>query len=368
MDNEDHRHMARALELARRGRYSTQPNPHVGCVIVHAGKVIGEGYHKKAGEPHAEVHALREAKELAKGATAYVTLEPCCHTGRTPPCTDELIAAQVARVVYAAEDPNPRVAGAGAKRLREAGIDVVSGLLGEDAAKLNRGFFRRLQYGRPFVTLKMAMSLDAKIGLDSGESKWITGEEARANVQQLRARSCAIITGSGTVRADNPRLTVRDESLATAGRQPRIVVLDSKMALSTSYDIFSTDAECIVVSNEDNPDKQAQLAEKSVQVHRIKGAPGGVDLGETLDLLSTLECNEVLVEAGPHLIGAFINEQLWDELIIYIAPKLIGNSGRNGFALPPIAALSEARNVQIVEMVQVGSDMRLTLRPSPLET
>ena len=365
MDNEDLRHMARALELARQGRYSTQPNPHVGCVIVNAGKTVGEGYHQKAGEPHAEANALREAGELGRGATAYVTLEPCNHTGRTPPCVDQLIAAQVARVVYAVEDPNPHVSGAGANRLREAGIEVVHGVLAEDAMRLNRGFLRRAQHGRPFVTLKIAMSLDAKIGLRSGESKWITGPQARADVQLLRARSCAIVTGSGTVRTDNPKLTVRDPSLATAGRQPRVVVLDSKMALDMSYDVFSGDAQCIVISSEDNQQKREKFAEKSVEVYRIqRSAKGGVDLGSTLDLLGALECNEVLVEAGPQVIGSFISEQLWDEMIVYIAPKIIGESGREGFELPPIAALGDASDVHVVDITQVGADLRLTLTPN----
>lgn len=355
--------MARALELARRGRYSTQPNPCVGSVIVSAGEIVGEGYHQKTGEPHAEVIALRQAAERAKGATAYVTLEPCCHTGRTPPCAEKLVAAEVARVVYATEDPNPRVAGGGAARLRAAGIAVEGAVLAEEAQLLNRGFFHRMKHRRPFVTLKIAMSLDGKIGLKSGESKWITGPDARANVQQLRARSCAVLTGSGTVREDNPRLTVRDSSLTMGGRHPRVIVLDSRLSLQTHYDIFSTEAECIVVTSETDAKKLARFARVPVTVHQLGRAAAGVDLAETLDLLNDLECNEVLVEAGPRLLNSFIEQDMFNELIVYVAPKLIGREGQEGFALGSITSLTDARKLHLVETMQIGSDVRLTYQP-----
>lgn len=359
----DHHYMARALELARHGRYSTQPNPCVGSVVVNSNKLVGEGYHQKAGQPHAEVLALREAGDQARGATAYVTLEPCCHTGRTPPCADQLLDAQIARVVYATEDPNPKVAGGGAARLRAAGIEVCGGVLAEQAVALNRGFFHRMKEGRPFVTLKVAMSLDGKIGLMSGESKWVTGPDSRANVQQLRARSSAIITGTGTVRADNPRLTVRDDSLAMHGRQPLIVVLDSQCSLETGYDIFSTDADCAIVTTVADEEKRASFSAMSVAVHKVSANTCGVDLVETLALLASLECNDVLVEAGPTLLSAFIEQELWDELVVYIAPKLIGQRGRDGFPGTVIESLVEARVLSLVETRAIGTDLRLTYKP-----
>ena len=360
LDDQDHFYMARALELARRGRYSTQPNPHVGSVIVQSGTVVGEAYHRKAGQPHAEVLALREAGKLARGATVYVTLEPCSHTGRTPPCADQLIDADVSRVVFATEDPNPKVAGAGAARLRAAGIDVCSGFLAEPARQLNRGFFFRMEHGRPFVTLKIAMSLDGKIGLKSGESKWITGSDSRSDVQQLRARSSAVLTGTGTVRADNPKLNVRDESLDTGGRQPHAVVLDSRFSLETSYDIFKTDSNCILVTAKLDEKKQTSFANNSVAVHRVSGTDTGVDLEGVLTLLGDLECNEVLVEAGPTLVSSFIEQEIWNELIVYVAPTLIGSGGKDGFAGKAIQSLVDARKLRLVESRSVGVDLRLT--------
>lgn len=356
--------MSQALALAKLGRYSTQPNPCVGSVIVKSDKVVGEGYHQKAGQPHAEVLALRQASDQALGATAYVTLEPCCHTGRTPPCAEQLIDARVARVVYATEDPNPKVAGGGAARLREAGIEVFGGVLAEQATQLNRGFFHRMKHGRPFVTLKVAMSLDGKIGLMSGESKWITSPESRANVQRLRARSSAIVTGTGTIRADNPLLTVRDSSLVTHGRQPYIVILDSQCSLEPSYDVFSTTAECLLVAARIDEEKQASFSDKSVAVHQVRGTEGGVDLDELLALLVSLECNDVLVEAGPTLIGAFIEQKRWDELVVYVAPKIIGKAGRDGFAGNAIESLVEAKQLELVETRVIGADLRLTYRPA----
>lgn len=360
---EDHRYMAETLKLARKGEFSTQPNPHVGCLIVKHRKIIGRGYHLKAGEAHAEVNALAEAGKDARGATCYVNLEPCSHTGRTPPCADQLIAAGISRVVFAVSDDNPRVAGTGSERLRNAGIEVNSGLLECDARQLNRGFFQRHNLGRPFVTLKVAMSLDAKIGLTSGESKWITGEDARADVQRLRARSCAIVTGSGTVRADDPRLTVRDKSLALHGRQPHIVVLDTNLRLNANHQVFNSDANCIVIYQTDSTARLDELARKGVQLRQFDGQSGQVDLADTLAYLASIECNEILVEAGPTLIGSFIAEALWDELVLYVAPKAIGRSGRDGFDLPSIPSLDLATQMRISEVTQVGDDIRITLAP-----
>ena len=352
----DYRFMARALELAHQGRYSTQPNPRVGCVLVSQGEVVGEAYHQKAGEPHAEVLALRMAGERAKGATAYVTLEPCSHRGRTPPCCDALIAAGLARVIYSLDDANPEVAGSGAAKLREADIAVSAGLMAGESKALNRGFFKRHEHGMPFVTVKLATSLDAKIGLKTGESKWITGPDARADVQRMRAQSCAVITGSGTIRADNPRLNVRDQSLQTRGRQPLIVVLDSGLSLTSEYEIFKNPESCLIMHC-----AEQRKAAHNARCEQIKGRSGEIDLHEVLVTLSRLQCNEVMVEAGPSLASAFIASGLWDELVLFIAPKFIGSNGRDGFPLPSISDLSYATDVEIANVRHVGSDLRLTL-------
>ena len=359
----EHRYMGRALELARRGWYSTQPNPRVGCVVVKNDEIVGEGFHEKAGRAHAEVNALNMAGEKARGATVFVTLEPCSHSGRTPPCCEKLIAAGVARVVYATGDVNPQVAGRGAEILREAGIAVSGGLLAVPARDINRGFFKRHEQGRPYVTIKLAISLDAKIGLKSGESKWITGADARMDVQRLRAQSCAIVTGSGTVRADNPRLTVRDPSLPTLGRQPRVVVVDSRLSLDSTYAIFHTDADCIIMHCAGTDNQMARMAEHHIVTQRVSGRVGQVDLAEVLAYLAKQECNEVLIEAGPSLASAFIETALWDELVVYVAPKLIGSSGRDGFSLAGISDLSSTTDLKINEVRRVGDDLRMTFTP-----
>ncbi|MGR8948748.1 MAG: bifunctional diaminohydroxyphosphoribosylaminopyrimidine deaminase/5-amino-6-(5-phosphoribosylamino)uracil reductase RibD [Gammaproteobacteria bacterium] len=362
--DDDHRFMARALSLAKRGEFSTQPNPKVGCVIVKDGVIVGEGYHQKAGQGHAEVNALNAAGSEARGATVYVTLEPCSHTGRTPPCTGQLLEAGVGRVFYAADDINPRVAGSGAAKLSAAGIDVQGGLMAAEARKLNRGFFHRHESGRPYVTVKLAMTIDGKIGLKTGESKWITGPEARADVQRLRARSCAVVTGSGTVVADNPQLVVRDPTLQMRGRQPRVVVLDSKLSLNPEYEIFHTDAACTVVYVHSDPAKTKLFEDAGVSLHHVDGTDAGVSLSATLDWLAELECNEILVEAGPQVASAFISESLWDEIALYVAPKLIGLGGQDGFCLPTISGLSKATAVNFADITYVGNDLRIKLTPT----
>ena len=355
----DQRYMAQALQLAERGLYTTQPNPRVGCVIAHGETTVGEGWHQRAGEPHAEVFALRAAGEQARGATAYVTLEPCAHHGRTPPCADALIAAGVARVVIAAEDPFPQVAGRGIGKLRAAGITVESGLLREPARELNRGFFSRIERGRPWLRVKLAMSLDGRTALANGESKWITGEAARSDVQRWRARSSAILTGSGTVLADNPRLTVRlPEGEAFA--PPLRVVLDRRLRTPAGSHVLDGSAPTLLL----------HAAAPSTAVERfVHAAYATVPMqGDTLDLhavlreLAARDCNEVHVEAGPTLCGALFAAGLVDELLLYIAPVLLGDTARPLLRLPTLNQLSDRWQLQIVEQCLLGGDLRLLLR------
>jgi diaminohydroxyphosphoribosylaminopyrimidine deaminase/5-amino-6-(5-phosphoribosylamino)uracil reductase len=333
----DHGHMAHALRLAERGLYTTQPNPRVGCVIADAEKVIGEGWHQRAGEPHAEVFALREAGERARGATAYVTLEPCAHHGRTPPCAEALIAAGVARVVTAAEDPFPQVAGRGIAMLRKAGIAVDSGLMRDAARELNIGFFSRIERGRPWLRVKLAMSLDGRTALANGESKWITGDAARADVQRWRARSSAILTGSGTVLADNPRLTVRlsDEPRFAP---PLRVVLDRQRRTPAGSHVLDGSVPTLVLHAATINESATETAERGDSIEHLAVAEQGdaLDLSAVLALLAERGCNEVQVEAGPILCGALFAAGLVDELLLYIAPLFLGDSalaGRHGTTL-----------------------------------
>lgn len=337
--------MARALQLAALGQFSTAPNPAVGCVLLDAdGAVVGEGWHRRAGEPHAEVHALQMAGERARGGTAYVTLEPCSHHGRTPPCAEALIAAGVTRVVAAMQDPNPRVAGQGLDRLRQAGIATAAGLLARDAAELNRGFVSRMTRGRPWVTVKLGQSIDGRTALADGTSQWITSGQARADVQRLRARASAILTGIGTVLKDDPALTVRDESLPLHGREPLRVVFDAKGQLPPQSKLASDGGATLVLTEAD--------------------ASGRVDIPVALRRLAELECNEVLVEAGPRLAGGFVAAGLVDEIVLYIAPTLLGDAARAGFVLPqPLRKLDGRARFFYHDVRQVGPDLRLTLRP-----
>ena len=353
--------MRRALALAEGGRHTAAPNPLVGCVLVRRGAVVGEGYHHRAGEGHAEVNALLEAGPRAGGATAYVTLEPCAHHGRTPPCAEALIGAGVGRVVAAMQDPNPQVAGRGLARLREAGIDVECGLLADEAAALNPGFIKRMTTGRPYVRVKMAQSLDGRSALADGASRWITGPAARADVQQWRARSQAIVTGIGTVLADDPQLTVR---LAQVDRQPLRVVLDSGLTLPPTARLLGEPGSTLVATRSGDAQRAAALAAAGAQLVTLPAGAGGVDLGALLDELGRRQCNEVLVEAGPRLAGAFLAAGLADELIVYIAPHLLGHDARPVFELPPVLRMHARLDLEPLDVLSFGPDLRLRLRPT----
>ena len=361
--------MSRALMLAERGLYTTEPNPRVGCVLVVDGEVVGEGWHVRAGEGHAEVNALAQAGERARGATAYVTLEPCSHFGKTPPCADALIKAGVARMVAAMQDPNPQVAGNGLQRLREAGIAVECGLLEEQARALNPGFIKRMQQGLPWVRVKLAMSLDGRTAMASGESKWITGPAARADVQRLRARSGAVVSGADSVLLDDSALTVRaselglpsDEAAAAAERQPLRVLIDSLRRVPLEQRFFREAGPTLVISTSAEQAADDYLAAGS-ELLAVPGADGKVDLQAVLQILAERGCNEVLVEAGAGLSGAFWRAGLVDELIVYMAPRLLGSQARPLMQLP-FESMSEAMDVAITDMRAIGQDWRITARP-----
>lgn len=351
--------MAHAIRLAERGLYTTDPNPRVGCVIVRAGRVVGEGWHARAGEPHAEVHALRAAGEAARGATAYVTLEPCCHHGRTPPCIDALIEAGVTRVVAAMTDPDPRVAGQGLARLKAAGIAVEDGVLAEAARALNPGFISRHIRARPYVRLKLAASLDGRTALANGESRWITGDAARNDVQRFRARSSAIVTGIGTVRADDPALNVR---LPDATRQPLRVVVDSRLDTPPGARVLAHPGECLIAAAVDDAARAQRLRQAGARVGFFPAPDARVDLRALLAGLAAEGTNEVWVEAGPRLAGAFMSARLIDELVLYFAPHVLGDSARGMFALPALTALSQKTALDIVDVRAVGADWRVRAR------
>jgi diaminohydroxyphosphoribosylaminopyrimidine deaminase/5-amino-6-(5-phosphoribosylamino)uracil reductase len=350
-------HMTRALELAARGLYTTDPNPRVGCVIVRDGRSVGEGWHVRAGEPHAEVLALRAAGPQARGASLYVTLEPCSHTGRTPPCADALIAAGVARVVCSSVDPNPRVAGAGIERLQAAGIMVSTGVLAAEARALNVGFFSRFERGRPWVRLKLAMSVDARTAPASGGRVWISGEASRADVQMWRARSGAILTGAGTVRSDDPRLDVRLAYGAWV-RQPLRVLLDPMLSCSTAAKLFHG-AGALVFAAVDAPLR----SESSARVEHLPRAAGGLDLHAVLARLNELEINELLVECGPRLAGAFILSNLVDELVLYVAPTLLGADAAPLLHLSGLGPPGSLPAFEFQDVQRIGPDLRLILTP-----
>ncbi|OGU20746.1 MAG: riboflavin biosynthesis protein RibD [Hydrogenophilales bacterium RIFOXYD1_FULL_62_11] len=352
----DHAHMARALQLAARGRYTTSPNPRVGCVIVRDGRVVGEGWHERAGTPHAEVHALKAAGDAARGATVYVTLEPCSHHGRTPPCAEALINAGVGRVVAAMTDPNPLVAGGGISMLTLAGVEAEVGLMQAEARALNPGFVSRMTRQRPWVRLKTASTLDGKTALANGQSQWITGEAARADVQHLRARACAILTGSGTVLADNPRMNVRDFDI---GRQPLRVVVDS--ALRTPADAAILPA--LIACHHADPTTRALLERSGAEVVELPGADGRVDLLALFTLLAQRGVNELHIEAGAALNGALLAAGLVDEWVAYVAPMAVGDDARGLLAQAPLTSLADAARFQLSDVRQVGSDVRLTLLP-----
>ena len=350
--------MARALRLAARGLYTTTPNPRVGCVVVRDGAVVGEGWHERAGESHAEIHALRLAGEAARGATAYVSLEPCNHHGRTPPCAEALLGAGVARVVVAMQDPNPLVAGEGMARLRACGIDVSSGLLEGQAQELNIGFVSRMERGRPWVRLKCAASVDGKTALLNGRSQWITGAAARRDGHAWRARSCAILTGIGTVRDDDPRLTVRD--VATT-RQPLRVVVDSRLETPLEAKILAG-GNVLVACAIDDAARAAKLRQRGAEVVALPNADGKVELPELMRELGRHGVNEVLAEAGFKLNGSLLRDGCVDELLIYLAPSLIGDAARGMFDLPQLVSLDDKRSLSWREVRQVGDDLRIVAR------
>jgi diaminohydroxyphosphoribosylaminopyrimidine deaminase/5-amino-6-(5-phosphoribosylamino)uracil reductase len=358
----DHAMMARALQLARRGLYTTSPNPRVGCVVAFDGEVVGEGFHERAGEAHAEVRALNAAGVRARGATAYVTLEPCSHHGRTPPCSDALVAAGVARVVAAMEDPNPLVAGKGMAALRAAGIATGIGVLEEEARELNIGFVSRMTRGRPWVRLKAAASLDGKTALINGRSQWITGADARRDGHSWRARACAVLTGIGTVRDDDPRLTVRD--VATT-RQPLRVVVDSRLETPLGARILvgaDRGAPVLIVGAIENAQRADALRAHGAEVIALANTGGKVDLPALLSELASRGVNEVLSEAGFKLNGSLLREACVDELLLYLAPCLIGDAAQGLFSLPAVESLDRRRDLDVVDLRRVGGDIRIRAR------
>lgn len=364
---DDHRFMARALQLAARGINTTNPNPRVGCVLVCKGQIVGEAWHQRAGQPHAEPLALLQAGSQAQGATAYVTLEPCSHFGRTPPCADTLIGAGVRRVVVAMQDPNPLVAGQGLKRLQQAGIDVASGLMEAQARLINPGFITRMQSGLPFVRVKLAMSLDGRTAMQSGESQWITGPEARADVQRLRARSSAIISGIDSVLLDDPQLTVRDPSLLGASgviHQPLRVVLDSQLRIPLSAKLLAAEGPVMIVTTDTaETTKVKTLQNFGVEVLILPLLDGQLDLEALLKHLAQAhQCNEVLVETGARLAGSFVAQQLVNEMVIYMATTLLGSDARPLVNLP-LTQMSQQRRLQMTDLRQFGQDIRITLQP-----
>ncbi len=357
MTSVDYQMMQRALRLAGRGLYTTDPNPRVGCVVVKEGRVVGEGWHQHAGGPHAEIHALRQAGTQAEGATLYVTMEPCCHHGRTPPCSEAVRNAGIARVVAAMEDPNPWVAGRGLAELRDAGIKVESGLLQKQAERLNPGFISRMSRGRPWVRCKLAMSLDGRTAMASGESKWITGPAAREDVQRLRARSSAILTGIGTILADDPSLNVR---LSRLVRQPLRVVLDRQLRMPPQARLLSLPGRVIIFTGEGVASRRLEpLVSRGAEVVPVPGSPEGLELRAVMEHLTHREINEVMLEAGPTLSGAMLEAGLIDELVIYLAPHLMGAGARGLFNLPGLEKMSQRIGLVIREIRPVGEDWRI---------
>jgi len=364
----DEKYMARAFELARLGRFTTTPNPNVGCVIVRDGEIVGEGYHIKAGGPHAEVHALRMAGEKAKGATAYVTLEPCSHHGRTPPCADALIAAGVARVVASMQDPNPEVAGRGLYRLQQTGIEVSHGLMHSEAEAINLGFLKRMRTGFPYVQLKMAASLDGRTAMESGESQWITSAAARADVQRFRAQSSAILSSRATVLADDPSLNVRWDELDSdtqriypqeSLRQPLRIVIDSQNRVTPQHKLVNQPGDTWLARLAADEQSWPESTEQWV----VPGRDNRVDLVLLMMQLAKRQINSVWVEAGAELAGALLQAGLVDELIVYMAPKLLGENGRALCVLPGLQSLSDAPQFTLSDVRQVGADLRLRLKP-----
>jgi len=357
--SDDQRFMARALRLARQGIYTTDPNPNVGCVLVNvSGEIVGEGFHQRAGQPHAEPLAITAAGDRARGTTAYVTLEPCNHHGRTPPCAEALIAAGVTRVVAATEDPNPTVSGRGYEKLRAAGIKVEAGVLEAEAIALNRGYTQRMRHGRPWVRAKLAVSVDGRMALANYQSQWITGDAARADVHHWRARSSAILSGIGTVLADNPSLNAR---VADPVVQPLRVVVDSHLRIPADARLFAESSAGVLMAFSDDRDGRAAALESAGATCLQLNADekGGVALGPLLNRLGELGINEVLVEAGPRLNGALLDAGLIDEVIVYQAPCLLGADAQGMFAITPLTAMSQRYNLQLNDIRRFGDDLRM---------
>ena len=357
-------YMAKAIQLAQQGLYTTHPNPRVGCVVVKDGKIVGEGFHARAGQPHAEVFALRQAGAQAQGAIAYVTLEPCAHYGKTPPCANALVQAGVARVVMASLDSNPLVAGKGQAILQNAGISTTVGVLEDEAKALNKGFFRRMNGGLPYVRLKTATSLDGRTAMQSGESKWITGAEARRDVQKLRAQSGAVITGIGTVLADNPSLTVRPQEWLDwcygEPVQPLRVILDSQLRTPLDAQILQATGVIIVTQQSMQHPQALALQALGAEVWSFSLAEGRESiLKQVLQKLTERGVNEVLIEAGAGVAGAFIAAKLVDELVVYVAPTLLGSDARPMFTLP-LAYMVQQQRLKMIDMRTIGQDIRLT--------
>ncbi|MCV2510818.1 bifunctional diaminohydroxyphosphoribosylaminopyrimidine deaminase/5-amino-6-(5-phosphoribosylamino)uracil reductase RibD [Leclercia pneumoniae] len=366
---QDEMYMARALKLAQRGRFTTHPNPNVGCVIVKEGEIVGEGFHFRAGEPHAEVHALRMAGEKARGATAYVTLEPCSHHGRTPPCCEALINAGVTRVVAAMQDPNPQVAGRGLFRLQQEGIEVSHGLMMQDAEAINKGFLKRMRTGFPFIQLKLGASLDGRTAMANGESQWITSAQSRRDVQRLRAQSHAILTTSDTVLADNPSMTVRWDDLSADTqscysqddlRQPLRIVLDRQNRVTPEHRIVQQPGETLFVRTGED----SRTWPEGVRTLIVPEHNGHLDLVVLMMQLGRQQVNSIWVEAGPTLAGALLQAGLVDELIVYVAPKLLGNDARGLFVLPGLEKLADAPQLKFSEIHPIGPDICLHLIPA----
>lgn len=360
-------YMAIAVALARRGWYGTPPNPRVGCVLVREDRVIGEGWHQQAGGPHAEIHALRDADQRvggASGATAYVTLAPCCHSGRTPPCTDALIEAGITRAVIGMNDPNPQAGAHSVAALEAAGMDVTTGVLEADCRALNPGFITRMTEGRPRVRVKLAMSLDGRTAGADGESQWITGAAARDDVHRLRAESGAVVTGIGTALADDPSLTVR---LAGDWRQPLRVVLDSDLQLAPTAAMLAQPGRSMVLTAA-KPADHGALTAAGAELREVAAGEGGLDLAAVLRILADEQINDVLVEAGPILAGAFLGAGVTDELIMYMAPTLIGDAGRGLMTLPGITRFAERQSLNIADIRAIGDDWRIIARPTGAQT
>ena len=352
----DYAFMSTALRLAEKGLYSTAPNPRVGCVITQNEQIVGSGWHERAGQPHAEINALNLAGEAARGGTAYVTLEPCSHHGRTPPCADALIDAGIARVIIAMEDPNPMVSGRGCALLERAGITVQTGLLQAEAHVLNVGFVTRMIHNKPWVRLKTAASLDGKTALNNGASQWITGEAARRDGHRWRARSCAILTGIGTVKSDNPQLTVRH--VATC-RQPKKIVVDSHLAIPLDARLLQGEEVFIFTANTENQEKKTALSRMGAQVIVLPTAEGMVDLGNMMAVLADSGMNELFVEAGCGLNGALVKAGLVDEMIIFLAPHLLGDNAQGMIKWPELVNLEQKKALEIMDLRMIGRDIRV---------